>query len=137
MSKFLGLDVGKVRIGVAISDKNEKNAIKLKTFAKANNLAEREILDLIRNFKIEKLIIGLPLNEKNEETEQSQYVKNFARRISARTPIEIVYIDEYLTSETAKENLNIKFDHRKIRESGIIDQEAARIILQTYLDSKE
>lgn len=135
MPQILGLDVGKLRVGLAISDINQKKAEKLKVVPKSNYQAEREILDLINKFKIEILVVGLPLNSKQEETEQSQYVRNFIRRIEARTKVKIAYVDEYLSSETAKQNLGIKIDHKKIREAGIIDQEAARIILQTYLDS--
>ncbi len=130
MNFVLGLDVGKVRIGISIGSLESKLCSPLTTIKKDG--AEKEIHKIILDKKISTLIIGLPLNEENQETETSKKIRFFAKKLQQEINIDIVFVDEYLTSSEAKERLHITTKDKKTRNSGIIDSMSATIILERY-----
>ena len=91
-----------------------------------------DINQIIKQNDIEVIVIGLPLGMKGQETKQTQHVQKFAHTLEV-TGIDIVLQDERLSSLTAKKILlekNISTRYNK----GLIDQTAATVILQQYLD---
>ena len=135
MSKIIGLDVGNKRVGVALADTEVKIASPHATFLRAKYAAEKQILDMIDQFSIMTVIVGLPLSEQGEETKQSEAIRKFIRRLSNRSSANFIYIDEYGTSLSAKQGLGIKGQaHRAQRIDGKIDALAACEILQLYLN---
>ena len=135
MPKILGLDVGDKRVGVAISDDDRNNAKPLATYNRANYQAEKQLIDIITQYAIDTIVVGLPLSEDNKPTEQSEKIQNFCRRLQRRVKINIIYIDEYMSSFFAKQRLGITGSaDRKTRKAGEIDANAAAIILQDYLN---
>lgn len=119
----LALDVGFARVGVAISRKNLKISVPLVTIPYKNS--DKEVIKIILKEKIEHLVIGLPLNESNELTEQALSILKFARRVLRRFSIKIYFVDEYASSKEAEEML--KF------HNGDIDSISAMIILERFL----
>lgn len=128
----IALDIGKARIGVATSYSSlasNKETIYCKSWTKDTNY----IAELTKNFGAEEVIVGLPLNMDGTESEMCQYVKEFCKMLSEKISAKIIFVDERLTSISAEEIMhssNVKTSKKK----GLIDQIAATIILQTYLD---
>jgi len=133
---ILGVDYGDKRIGLAISDENEKLASRFLTLENRSlkNLI-KEIKNIVSEKNIQKIILGIPIGFKGESA-QTQNIKKFSAKLSENIDIPITEINEIFTSKMAEENLRkagIKSENIK----KIIDQEAARIILQDHLGSKD
>lgn len=135
LKRILALDVGERRIGVAISDP-------LKIIASPLTIIDRkftpdyttEINKLITKNNIERLVIGLPKTLKNTESVQTKIVIEFIQNLQKNIEIPIETIDERLSSISAQRSLveqGVKTGHNK----GDIDQTAAALFLQEYLDS--
>ena len=132
--KFLGLDVGTKRIGVAKADSNVKIAIPY-GMIDVDGTEFEKIVKLARIYGATAFIIGLPRNNEGEETAQSRYVRVFARNLKIHMPTaKIKFQDESLTSVQARENLKNKKGGIN-KKQGDVDIEAAVIILQDYLES--
>ena len=135
MGRILGIDFGSVRIGLSLSDLTQTIAkpfdtIKYKNFD--DLLSQLKII--IDDNQVNKLVIGIPLNMKGQNTKQTLKVKEFISFLKQNISIEIRLIDERLSSieaEKAMHAMNIKTGHNK----GRIDKIAASVILQEYLDS--
>jgi putative holliday junction resolvase len=136
MARILGIDHGTTRIGLAISDEMELVASPLKTLDATAEPLEA-IAEIVRTRQIEKIIIGLPLHMSGQHGEAAERVEKFASHLGSRlrheVPIEMV--DERLSSVEAEASLaraGITDRHAK-RE--VVDQLAAMVILQDYLNS--
>lgn len=131
---ILGIDVGKVRVGVAKASSTNKIAFPVGVFSRAKYEAESKILDIIKKNNIITLVVGLPLSENGEETMQCEDVRKFTKRLGSRTNIAILYQDEYGSSVEAKEKLSelSKYDRNKK-----VDAHAACLILESYFKSNE
>ncbi len=131
MNTIIGLDIGNKRIGVAFGYEELKQAFPKEAINIENAIST--LMDIIRKENIKKCVIGLALNENNEETTISKDTREFAKILKgACHDIEILFVDEYLSSVEAKERLNIKSKDKKTRESGIVDSYSACIILERY-----
>jgi putative Holliday junction resolvase len=132
LSRILGLDIGLKRIGVAVSDPFGITATPLEFILNDEKVFEK-INDLIKNYKISKIVIGLPLTLKGEEGEQARYTKELAENLKNHIPqdIEIIFIDERFTSSLAEKTLS---QTKKKNKKEKIDSLSAVFILQTYLD---
>ena len=132
--KKLGIDYGQKRIGLAISDELETFAtpllaLKVKSFADALTKLQR----IIKRLKVDEIIIGLPLSMKGNETKQSIQTRYFANALKSTNGSRIKFRNESFSTKEAEQNL--KKSSKKSKEKK--DSEAARIILQEYLDSKK
>ena len=126
---LLGIDVGTVRVGVAWSDSSVKIPFPLAVWPKAQGRAERELLREIEARKAKVLVVGLPLGPNDERTTICDIVESFTRRLSKRTSIEIVYVDESFSSDEASERLRAAGADR-----AELDAYAACLILERYLE---
>lgn len=131
--KILSIDYGAKRIGLAISDENEILASRFKTLEnRGDKKAAEEIKRICLNEKIEKIIVGLPIGFKGESG-QSEIIRKFIGELKKNIDMPIVEVNEIFTSKMGEENL---------REAGVkdikkvLDQEAARIVLQDYLEKE-
>lgn len=132
--RILGLDYGKKRIGIAISDENQKYAFPYLTLEnKGKNFVFAKIKMITETEKVEKIVMGFPLTLKGKTKEAAQDVQNFASRLKKFLNLPIILEDERLTSQLAgrllKEN-----PQKKAKQKSTVDQQAAVIILQGYLD---
>ena len=130
----MGIDFGEVRIGIALSDPLK---IISKPFTVIHNSNDEkvweEILKIIKEKKVGKIILGLPLNLKGEDTKKTLEVREFAKEMDARTDIPFEFQDERYSSVDANEAL--KSMGYSIRESRkVIDMVAASIILKSYMN---
>ena len=135
MEKILGLDVGDKWIGVAISDPLGFTAQGLKTIKReSNKQTYEEIYEIIKENDILKVVVGLPKNMNNTIGPQSEKVMKFATKLHNKYGIEIIYIDERMSTMSAQRIL-IEADVRRKNKKKYVDKIAATYILQTYLDS--
>jgi putative Holliday junction resolvase len=133
--RMLGIDYGNKRIGLAVSDRNEKLASCFLTLEnKSLESSINKIRKIIAENNIEKVIIGIPVGFKGE-SRQAKKTREFAIELKKETNLPIIEINEIFTSKMAKKNLlNAGINSKEFKKN--IDQEAARIILQDYLDRR-
>jgi putative Holliday junction resolvase len=135
MMRWMGLDIGQKRIGVAISDP-------LEITAQGVTVRQRTTLDrdldffcnLINERQVEGIVIGLPVNMNGTEGPMAEKVRSFGEKLATRSGVTTVYWDERLSTASAQ-RLLIEADVSRSRRKQTVDQMAAAIILQNYLDS--
>jgi len=136
VSRFLGIDYGTVRIGLALSDPTGTLASPLPHLENKSISQVRSSLDeLIQTHDISRIIVGLPRNMDGTYGPAAEKVRNFISQIqeSLRTPIETQ--DERLTTVQASKQLSqIGLNQKELRKK--IDSSSASLILQQYLDRK-
>ena len=135
MGRVLGIDYGDSRIGLAMSDPIKIIASPFKTIRNEGNEKCLQVFQyLIEEKDVEAIVVGLPIGLKGQETVQTKKVREFANLLYAlKLPIHLE--DERLSSVSAEKSMiqqNIKTGHNK----GLIDQRAAAIILQQFLDKQ-
>ena len=133
-SRLLGIDPGKKRIGLAISDEDKLVSTPLKTILKKKNFDFiKEIKEIIEENNIKGIIVGNPLNMDGSKGSSSQSSNDFARNLSNNISIPVTMWDERLSTEGAfKLSANIGVNtSKKIKK---LDQNAASFILQGVLD---
>tara|TARA_B100001029_G_C15033897_1_gene438848 strand:+ start:661 stop:1086 length:426 start_codon:yes stop_codon:yes gene_type:complete len=135
VNRVLGIDYGERRIGLALSDP-------LKIIAKPFRIIDRnltpdfitELLLIINENNVNRVVVGLPLNLKGRYSKQTEIVIKFIDELKKIQNIQVIQLDERMSSVAAEKSLiiqNIKLGYNKEK----IDETAAAIILQEYLDS--
>ena len=134
MSIILGLDIGDARTGVAISDELGIAAHPLCTIQRKSRKAVlAELQKLVAAHKVERIVVGLPLQLDGEEGVQARKVKQFAERLEQQVNLPIVFWDESFTTVEASQILRGTKKRRRKRRQ-VIDQVAAVLILEGYLE---
>lgn len=130
--QYLALDIGQARIGVATADDAIRIAIPYDTVAMNETSFRKDVVDLVVATNASTVVVGYPRNQSGEPTAQTAYVE---ARVDELKDIdaEVVFQDESLTSVIAEERLKSR---GQAYDKGAIDQEAAVIILQDYLEGK-
>ena len=129
--KIIGLDVGEKRIGVARADSTTRIAVPIGCI-QVDGTEWQEIAKLASLNSTNFFVLGLPRSNEGNETEQTLYVKNFARTLVEKIPgAKVRFQDESLTSVEAEARLKKR---KKKYEKGEIDAEAASIILQDFIE---
>jgi putative Holliday junction resolvase len=131
--RILGIDLGRARIGVAVSDELGMLAHPVETIP-ANADATRRIAEIVREKDAERVVVGLPRHMNGSVGIGAAEAIAFAEKLRALLPCEVLTWDERLTTTAA--NRALRESGRKTRDSrGVVDQVAAQMILQGYLDS--
>lgn len=134
--KILALDVGDVRVGLAYSDALELSVNPLESYRRKNTDEDFvHIADIIKSYKIQKIVVGLPLNMDGTEGPRVEATRQFVDSLMKYTDLPIDWQDERLTTVTA-ENLLIEQKMRREKRKNVIDKVAAMVILSSYLDRK-
>ena len=135
MPKIVALDYGSKRVGVAISDPENKIAFALTTIS--TELVLKYIIDLVAAEKTSLVVIGFPVNLDGSLNEISNEINVFINKLNQRIPeIIIDKYDERFTSVIAKKTiLNSGIGKQKRQNKSLVDKVSATIILQSYLDS--
>ncbi len=134
MNPILGLDFGRARIGVAISDELQLLAHPLETI-QANQQPAARIAEIVRERKIDHVVAGIPKRMNGQIGPAATEVLEFVERLRAILLCRIVTWDERLTTVAAHRAL--RNAGKKTRHTrGYVDQVAAQMILQSYLDSR-
>ena len=133
--RILGLDVGDRTIGVAVSDPLGWTAQGIKTIKRSNLKNDiKEIQDICNEYKVEKIVSGLPKNMNGTLGPQSEKVTEFCDILEKEIGKEIIMWDERLTTVAAHKAM-IEGDLSRAKRKKIVDKIAAIYILQGYLDS--
>lgn len=132
--RYLALDMGERRIGVAISDTLGMLARPLEIFHRTSRVADfAHISALIILHQVSAIVVGLPLNMDGSEGRQAAWVRDYSAALATALAIPVHLWDERLTSEEATDVLRAQ---GKSPTKGTIDAVAAAVILQSYLDAQ-
>lgn len=135
-TRIAALDIGRKRIGVAVSDPFGHFAVGLNTVEIHPKRSWLEDLKKeLLSYPLSKIVIGLPRTLKGVEGSQAEWVREMGDEIEAFFEVPVIYFDERLTSVLAQQTL-IAQGIQPSRNKGLVDQAAAKRILQDYLDSK-
>ena len=135
--RYLALDVGSKRVGIAVSDELGLTAQPVLTLERRRNQREdlRSIARLCRRFGVSGIVVGNPLGLNGEPGSQAAKVQAFAAELGELTALPIHLWDERLTTHEAHQLLyeagHARQDHRRV-----VDQVAATMILQSFLDRR-
>jgi putative Holliday junction resolvase len=134
--RILALDLGKKRIGLALSDELGITAQGLPTLERRNKRLDFAVLSaVVRDNNVRQIVLGLPLRMSGEEGNQADWVRAFAEELKGHVDVPIELRDERWTSKQAERVLmgsGIRHEDRK----PAIDRLSAVILLQDYLDSR-
>lgn len=134
IKKKIGLDIGTVRIGIATSDILGMFASSYEVYRRKNlYLDAKYMATLAEKLDADTFVIGLPLKMNGEEGDSVKMVKEFAAELEKHSNLPIVFMDERLSTVSA-ERILIESNMRREKRKNVIDQVAAEIILQNYLD---
>ena len=136
--RIMGLDYGGATMGVAISDELLLTAQPVETIRREREkqlrTTYRRIEELIEEYDVGKIVLGLPLNMNDTVGERALMAESVAEDLRRRTGLEVIMQDERLTTVEAHHILDeAGLDWKKKAE--VVDKIAASIILQSYLDS--
>ncbi|MGB9629590.1 MAG: Holliday junction resolvase RuvX [Thermodesulfobacteriota bacterium] len=132
--RLIGLDIGTHTIGVAISDELKVTAQGLKTIRRKTMEEDlNEILTLISEYKIDKIVVGLPKNMDGTLGKQAKMVFQWIKNSKERITVPIVTYDERLTTMEASKVL-LQADLSRKKRKRVIDKLSAILILQGYLN---
>jgi putative pre-16S rRNA nuclease len=134
MNPILGLDFGRARIGVAISDELQLLAHPLETIP-ANEKPEERVAEIVREKKVDIVVIGIPKRMNGQIGTAATEVLQFVEKLRAVLPCPVATWDERLTTVAAQRAL--RDAGKKTRHTrAYVDQVAAQMILQSYLDRR-
>lgn len=134
LNPILGLDFGRARIGAAISDELQFLAHPLETIP-ANEHAPSRVAEIVREKKVDHVVAGVPRQMNGQIGTAATEVLQFIEKLRAILPCPVITWDERLTTVAAHRAL--RDAGKKTRETrGYIDQVAAQMILQSYLDQR-
>lgn len=135
--RILGLDFGSKTVGAAVSDELLITAQALETIGRESENKLRRtcarIEELIREYEVGLIVLGLPKNMNNTEGERAEKTRAFGAMLERRTGLPVVLWDERLTT-VAADRVLIENGVRRENRKAVIDQIAAAFILQGYLD---
>jgi len=137
MGRIIGIDFGRKRTGLAMTDPLCYFAQGLET------LPTHLVVDYLKKFHaeytIDAIVIGMPMTLKNEASESTQYLNPFLKNLVKNFPgIEIYQIDERFTSKLAFDTMLQAGLKKKARQNkSLVDTVSATIILQSYLEQKQ
>lgn len=135
--RILGLDFGSKTVGVAVSDGLLLTAQGVETIERKDENKLRttcaRIEELIAEYEITEIVLGLPKNMNNTEGERVEKTKAFGEMLERRTGLPVHYWDERLTT-VAAEQILMESGVRRENRKAVIDKVAAGLILQGYLD---
>jgi putative Holliday junction resolvase len=134
MKKALGIDLGEARVGVAVSDDLGMLAHPLETISVKTTDVKKRILTLAADRGAQTIIVGMPRNMDGTYGPAATKAKEFIEALRSSTEIKIIGWDERLTTVSAQRSLHEAGKNTK-KQRPIIDQVAAQIILQGWLDS--
>ena len=134
---IMSVDLGKARTGLAVCDKTEFLASPYKViFEKSPNKLPEKVVQAALEAKAELIVVGLPKNMDGTEGESAQNARAFAERLKELTGLPVDMQDERGTTITAHGYLNDTNTRGKKRKA-VVDEVAATIILQDYLDKRK
>jgi putative holliday junction resolvase len=132
--RVIGLDWGTVRIGIAMSDEDQKLAFPLQHTLEASTAID-DIQHMIEEYGVDKVIMGMPVSLKGEDTGSTEKAKKFAQKLQERIKMDVEFIDERFSSVASTHALHEQ-GVKEEEQRHIKDNIAAALMLQQYLDTK-
>jgi len=134
--RILALDLGKSRIGLAVSDELGWTAHGLPTLERIGPKKDlAKLRDIVAQYQVRKLVVGLPRNMNGSLGPQANLVLEFIEQLKKKLRLDVIPWDERLTTQAA-ERVLIEADMSRSKRRKKVDQVAAVLILQGYLDSR-
>ena len=135
--RILALDMGEKRIGLAVSDPLGITAQGLEVWIRRNRQADLDhLLQVAREYQVRKIVVGLPSHMDGRLGDAAAGIMEFAGALGGALGVEVIPWDERLTT-VAAERMLIQADVSRRRRRQVVDQVAAVLILQSYLDSRD
>ena len=135
--RIMGLDVGSKTVGVAISDPlgfTAQGVEIIKIDEEAGEFGFERLGELVKQYKVDKFVVGLPKNMNNTEGPRVEASKAYGDKIKELFNIPVDYQDERLATVQAERMLVEQADVSRGKRKKVIDKLAAQLILQNYLD---
>ena len=136
MSRFLAIDYGQKRVGIAVTDNEQIIASGLTTVHSKDVLFFVE--DYLKREEVECFVIGEAKNLDNSPSESARFIEPFVKKLSKTFPdIKIVRVDERFSSKIAFQTMiDAGLKKKTRRDKALVDKVSATIILQSYLESR-
>lgn len=136
LGRVVGVDPGAARVGIAISDDARSIAFPRETVTARGGWADaaERVKDALAGDEVELLVVGLPLRLDGTEGEAARRARGFGEALGAAFRVEVVFWDERLTTVAAERSLR-EMGRRGSKQRDVVDQSAATILLQGYLDA--
>ena len=134
MGRIIALDHGDRRIGLAISDDLKIIAQIIEPVLLNDAQLWKRMKEIFKNYEIEKVVLGLPIAMSGQESESTEKARKFAKQVEKRMNLPVELADERLTTVQSEKFLNEQHVKKKEKKD-LIDNQAAQILLQQYLDS--
>lgn len=138
MSRVVGIDPGQARVGIAISDEERSIAFPRETVSARDGWADAaaRVRVALADDEVALLVVGLPLRLDGSEGEAARRARGFGEALRAELGIEVEFWDERLTTVAAERSLT-EMGRRGAKRRDVVDQSAAAILLQGYLDANK
>lgn len=135
--RAMGLDVGSVTVGIALSDplKMIASSYKVIRYEEENDALFQEIVKIAIENEVDTIVVGMPYLLNKDESESCQRSKRFIQKLQSFVAMPILAIDERFTTTSAQKAL-LTFDVKRKKRREVVDKVAAALILQNYLDTK-
>ena len=135
--RLLGLDYGRVRIGVAVSTPEQNIASPLENYTRGSDAADAEFLRrIVDEYRVVGLVVGLPVHMSGDESESSRLAREFGAWAGRVTGLPVVFWDERFTSSLAEAHL-LSAQLSKKKRAARRDKLAATFLLQSFLDADD
>jgi putative Holliday junction resolvase len=137
LSRIVGIDPGTARIGIAISDEEGAIAFPRETVSArgSDEDAARRVHEALAGEQVSVVVVGLPLRLDGSEGEAARRARELGAALHRALGMEVVYWDERLTTVAAERSLR-EMGKRGRKQREVVDQSAAALLLQGYLDAK-
>ncbi len=133
LSRILAIDYGAKRIGLALCDPLKTFAYPFLTLLNDSSFFV-ELKKIVREQEVEKIILGNPLREDGQTSIMTEKIMKFKTKLEQLFALEVILVDESYSSSLAQERILVTVPKKsKRREKGLVDRNAAAIILQEYL----
>ena len=135
--RYLAIDYGDKRVGIAVTDPLKMFTIPFATIEnKSDKYVFTELLNLLKSQKVERIIVGLPLNVEGGDSIKTKEVREFYQKLTQQTDLPLYWWDERYSTCEANDFLKQKGISWKDSKDKV-DQIAAAVILKSYLDSNQ
>lgn len=136
LMRVLAIDHGEKRLGIAISDPSGTIARPLTVIQHTSRDADvAQVLALVREYQVERIVIGISLDDQGRPNLAGRRALNFAHALRARTDVPVEMWDEAFSTQDARE-ARLQAGVRRKKRRGHLDEWAAAMILQSYLEQK-
>ena len=134
--RYLGIDLGRARIGLALADDILRTARPLRAVQRSDEAADMaEIGAVARDYEVTRAVVGLPFNMDGTEGRSARLARAFAPRLASALGVPVDLFDERLSTFEAEDRLRARgLSARDMK--GQVDAEAAAVILQEWLDGR-